>query len=86
VSGESAAAGLGVLVKAAEDPELRGKLGLNEASQVVLFGGEGATDPQIYAELVGCSADEVFDRQDDYRFRRDGTRDRALRDFSPRSG
>jgi diaminopropionate ammonia-lyase len=63
VSGESAAAGLGVLLKTAEDPELRGKLGLNEASQVVLFGGEGATDPQIYAEIVGCSADEVFERQ-----------------------
>jgi hypothetical protein len=28
---------------------------------VVLFGGQGATDPQIYA--VGCSADEVFERQ-----------------------
>jgi hypothetical protein len=33
------------------------------SSQVVLFGGEGATDPQIYAEIVGCSADEVFERQ-----------------------
>ena len=63
VSGESAAAGLGVLLKAAEDPELRDKLGLNESSHVVLFGGEGATDPQIYAEIVGCSADEVFERQ-----------------------
>jgi hypothetical protein len=30
---------------------------------VVLFGGQGATDPQIYAEIVGCSADEVFERQ-----------------------
>jgi diaminopropionate ammonia-lyase len=72
--GESAAAGLGVLLKAAEDPELRGKLGLNEASQVVLFGGEGATDPQIYAEIVGCSAGEVFERQREIEDARPGSR------------
>jgi phosphatidate phosphatase APP1 len=30
---------------------------------VVLFGGEGATDPQIYKELVGETPDAVFTRQ-----------------------
>jgi len=80
VSGESAAAGgLGVLLKATEDPELRGKLGLNEASRVVLFGGEGATDPQNYAEIVGCSADEVFQRQRALEEARPGSRSDLVR-------
>jgi len=41
---------------------------------VVLFGGEGATDPQIYAEIVGCSADEVFARQREVQEARRGSR------------
>ena len=34
-------------------------LQLNESSQVLLYGTEGATDPEIYRTLVGRSADEV---------------------------
>jgi diaminopropionate ammonia-lyase len=63
VCGESAAASMGVLLRAANDRELQTKLGLDVNSQVLLFGCEGATDPTLYEELVGVSAAEVFDRQ-----------------------
>ena len=63
VSGESAAGGMGVLIKAAPNPELREKLGLTEDSHVVLFGCEGATDPHIYEDIVGMTVDEIFERQ-----------------------
>jgi len=63
VSGESAAGGFGVLLKSARDKELSQKLGLNENSQVLLFGCEGATDPEIYQQITGHSAEDVFSRQ-----------------------
>lgn len=64
VSGESAAGGMGVLLAAAHDPCLRAGLGLDADSQVVLFGGEGATDPDLYEKIVGSSPDAVFARQE----------------------
>ncbi|WP_278407877.1 diaminopropionate ammonia-lyase [Pseudomonas rhodesiae] len=63
VCGESAAGGYATVLKAASDPELKAKLGLDENSQILLFGCEGATDPEIYQKLVGVSATEVFERQ-----------------------
>ena len=63
VSGESAAGGMGVLIAAAADPALRTALALDGRSTVVLFGGEGATDPHVYQQLVGTSPDDVFGRQ-----------------------
>jgi diaminopropionate ammonia-lyase len=63
VSGESAAGGMGVLIAAAADPALRTALALDGRSTVVLFGGEGATDPDVYQRLVGTSPDDVFERQ-----------------------
>ena len=52
VSGESAVAGLGALLLAARDPFSRGMLGLDADSRVLLFGTEGATDPETYQRLV----------------------------------
>ena len=63
VSGESAAGGMGVMLQAASDEGLRTSLGLGPDSQVVLFGCEGATDPEIYERIVGESPAAVFDRQ-----------------------
>ncbi|KAH6959912.1 tryptophan synthase beta subunit-like PLP-dependent enzyme [Ilyonectria sp. MPI-CAGE-AT-0026] len=63
VCGESSAANMGIMLQAADDPELREKLGLDSNSQVVLFGLEGATDSAIYKELVGMSPEEVFEAQ-----------------------
>lgn len=61
VAGESAVAGLAGLLLARQSPELSAKLGLDAQSRVLLFGTEGATDPALYAELVGRSADEVVE-------------------------
>jgi diaminopropionate ammonia-lyase len=63
VCGESAAGGMGVLLNMLTHPELKDKLGIDASSQVLLFGCEGATDADIYCELVGQSATEVFERQ-----------------------
>ncbi|HWT09864.1 MAG TPA: diaminopropionate ammonia-lyase [Roseomonas sp.] len=53
VAGESAVAGLAGLLLAAREPFARAALGLDESSRVLLFGTEGATDPEVYARLVG---------------------------------
>lgn len=63
VCGESAAGGMGVLIQAAGDERLRTALSLDGNSRVVLFGCEGATDPEIYEKIVGESPDSVFLRQ-----------------------
>lgn len=63
VCGESSAASMGVLMESCRDFALREKLGLDSKSQIVLFGLEGATDPDIYFELVGKKAEDVFDAQ-----------------------
>lgn len=52
VAGESAVAGLAALLLAAREPYARAALGLEEGSRVLLFGTEGATDPELYARLV----------------------------------
>ncbi|PYH76334.1 threonine dehydratase, partial [Aspergillus uvarum CBS 121591] len=64
VCGESSAASMGVILGSGSDPTLREKLGLDENSQVVIFGLEGATDPEIYESLVGRSPAAVFEAQD----------------------
>jgi diaminopropionate ammonia-lyase len=52
VAGESAVAGMAALLLASRDPLSRAMLGLTEASRVLLFGTEGATDPELYQRLV----------------------------------
>ncbi|CAA9273020.1 MAG: Diaminopropionate ammonia-lyase [uncultured Acetobacteraceae bacterium] len=52
VAGESAVAGLAALLLAGRDGFGRAALGLGEDSRVLLFGTEGATDPELYARLV----------------------------------
>jgi diaminopropionate ammonia-lyase len=59
VAGESGGAGLAGVIRAATDPEIRTRLGLDGASRVFAIITEGATDPQRYAELVGLEASEV---------------------------
>jgi len=53
VAGESGVAGLAGLRLAALDPPAREALGLNGESRVLLFSTEGATDPELYRQLVG---------------------------------
>ncbi|MBM3522699.1 MAG: pyridoxal-phosphate dependent enzyme, partial [Alphaproteobacteria bacterium] len=59
VGGESGVAGLAGLIAVASEPTLRARLALDAASRVLLFGTEGATDPALYEQLVGRSAEAV---------------------------
>jgi diaminopropionate ammonia-lyase len=53
IAGESGVAGLAGCLLAAADPAARGMLGLDAASRVLVFSTEGATDPELYEQLVG---------------------------------
>lgn len=55
VIGESGAAGLAGLTAVATDPRMRERAGLDSSSHVLLFGTEGATDPELYETLVGAA-------------------------------
>lgn len=56
VAGESGVAGLAGCLLAVADPVARETLGLDGASRVLVFSTEGATDPELYARLVGSGA------------------------------
>ena len=51
-AGESAVAGLAVLVCASKQPGLREKLGLDKNPRVLLIGTEGVTDAEIFARIM----------------------------------
>lgn len=51
-AGESAVPGLAAAVIARQNSEFVGALGLDENSQVLVIGTEGATDPDLYRELT----------------------------------
>ena len=59
VSGETGATGLGVLLATRNNRALRDSLGLGPDARVLLIGSEGDTDPTIYRDVVGRSAEEV---------------------------
>ena len=52
VAGESAIAGLATLVSAASQKSMREALSLSARSRVLLIGSEGATDPEIYRQIM----------------------------------
>lgn len=59
VAGESAVAGLAGLLLASANPRTREALQLNPSSRVLLFGTEGATDPEVYRSIVGMEPGAV---------------------------
>ncbi|MBA2781015.1 diaminopropionate ammonia-lyase [Billgrantia kenyensis] len=59
VAGESAVAGLAGLLIARQQPVLSQALGLDADSRVLLIGSEGATDEEVYRELVGRPSEEI---------------------------
>ena len=59
VAGESAVAGLAALLAAGEDPALADALGINQGSRVLIIGSEGASDAEVYKNIVGRSARDV---------------------------
>jgi diaminopropionate ammonia-lyase len=60
VSGETGAAGLGLLLAIQQSKNLARALGIDGQSRVLLLGSEGDTDPVIYREVVGQTAQEVL--------------------------
>jgi diaminopropionate ammonia-lyase len=60
VAGESGAAGLAGLCRAAKCPQTREALRLNQASRVLLINTEGATDQKRYTEIVGSRPAEIL--------------------------
>jgi diaminopropionate ammonia-lyase len=59
VGGESGVAGLAGVAAVALDPAAREALDLRADSEVLVFGTEGATDPEVYARIAGRPAIEV---------------------------
>ena len=59
VAGETGVAGLAGLREAMPDAATATALGLDSTSRVLLFGTEGATDPEIWTRLVGRRPEEV---------------------------
>ncbi|MCG5242971.1 diaminopropionate ammonia-lyase [Azospirillum doebereinerae] len=60
LAGESGVAGLAGLLCAAAHEDVRRSLGLAPDARVLVFGTEGATDPEVYARIVGRSPDAVM--------------------------
>ena len=56
VSGETGAVGLAALLAASAHDRLRALLEIDASSQVLLLGSEGDTDPEIYRQIIGRSA------------------------------
>ena len=59
IAGESAVAGLAAALVARLDPDQSKLLGLSEDSRILVFGTEGATDPEVYQRIVGKTAIQV---------------------------
>ncbi len=59
VAGESATAGLAAFLACARDAGSRLRLGLESRSRILCIGTEADTDPDLYALLVGATAEDV---------------------------
>lgn len=53
-------AGLAAAIALAQVPAQRAALGIDARSRLLLFGSEGATDPALYAQLVGRTPQQVL--------------------------
>ncbi|WP_350333504.1 diaminopropionate ammonia-lyase [Coralliovum pocilloporae] len=54
VAGESAVAGLAAAIAIAQDDALRAAFGFTDQSRLLFIGSEGATDPEIYQEIMAA--------------------------------
>lgn len=59
VVGESGSSGVAALIAVSENPAARRALELGADADVLLIASEGATDPAIYADIVGKTPEEV---------------------------
>lgn len=63
LAGESGVAGLAALHRLQASPAQAAALGLDTRSRVLLISTEGATAPDVYAQLIGETAASVLQRQ-----------------------
>ncbi|MFQ5937785.1 MAG: diaminopropionate ammonia-lyase [Acidiferrobacterales bacterium] len=59
VAGESAVAGIAGLLAVSTNPDAAQEMNLGPDSRVLVFGTEGDTDPELYRQIVGRTAEEV---------------------------
>ena len=64
VIGETGIAAWAGFLAATRDDELRRQLGLDSGSRVVIIATEGATDPEVYRDLVGRTPEAVLGQED----------------------
>lgn len=60
VAGESGGAGLAGVLTVLRDPALAARIGLGAGARVLVINTEGATDPGLYAQIVGRSPEAVL--------------------------
>lgn len=60
VAGESAVAGLAAAIGAMQDAKTRVDLALDANSRILVLGTEGDTDPVLYQNIVGATAEQVL--------------------------
>ena len=60
VAGESGGTGLAGFLQCQANPSAHAHLDLGPASRILVFNSEGATDPAIYARIVGRTPQEVI--------------------------
>jgi diaminopropionate ammonia-lyase len=53
-AGECSVSGLAALIEARNNKKIAQRLNLNTESRVLLFGTEGATDPEIYEKIINA--------------------------------
>jgi diaminopropionate ammonia-lyase len=59
VGGECSGGAVGALIALSRRPDLAVRLGLDDASRILIIGTEGATDTAIYRQIVGRSPEDV---------------------------
>ena len=59
VAGESGGVGLAGLMKISSDHDLRQMIKLDEQSRLFLINTEGATDPDLYRQIVGAKPEDI---------------------------
>ncbi|MCZ6487417.1 MAG: diaminopropionate ammonia-lyase, partial [Gammaproteobacteria bacterium] len=55
-AGESAVAGLAALISAQNNPQQVQQLELDQNSRIFILGTEGATDPELYRQLISVKS------------------------------
>ena len=63
VAGESGGAGLAGVIALLRDPATAAEIRLDDTARVLVINTEGATDPALYARIVGQNPEQITERQ-----------------------